>query len=116
MYDYVRQHRRATIRVGFVITMALIIVFLSVMFAGSLEKLFLQKVTVNAMVVDVKGLRVGSPVWFSGVEIGAVKSIEFSVHRRVMVEMSILADALKYLKKDSKHLKMKLKQPKQSLN
>ncbi len=101
MYDYVRQHKRATIRVGLVITFALIVIFLSVMFAGSLEKFFVQKVTVNAMLGDVKGLRKGSPVWFSGVEIGAVKSIEFSVHRRIMVKMSIQADALKYLKKDT---------------
>lgn len=102
MYDYVKQHSWAKLKVGVVITIALLIVFLSVMFAGNIEKLFVPRTEVYAMVEDVKGLRDGSPVWFSGVEIGAVNSIEFTGQHMVKVGMSIIADALKYLKKDSR--------------
>jgi phospholipid/cholesterol/gamma-HCH transport system substrate-binding protein len=102
MYDYVKHHRWATLKVGAVITFALGVTFLAIMFAGSLEKLFIPRVSVFAMVDDVKGLRAGSPVWFSGVEIGAVKSIDFTIQRKVNIEMTVVSNALNYLKKDSR--------------
>ncbi|MBI4683466.1 MAG: MCE family protein [Nitrospirae bacterium] len=102
MYDYVKQHRLAKLKVGVVITIALLIIFLAVMFAGNIGKVLTPRVMIYALVDDVKGLRDGSPVWFSGVEIGSVKAISFSVRRRVEVEMSIASDSLKYLKKDSR--------------
>jgi len=101
MYDHVKQHRWAKLRVGIVITIALIIILLAVMFAGNIEKLFTPRVMIYAMVHDVKGLRDGSPVWFSGVEIGSVKYIAFTTQQNVKVAMSIVTDSLKYLKKDS---------------
>jgi phospholipid/cholesterol/gamma-HCH transport system substrate-binding protein len=101
MYDYVKQHRWAKLKVGIVTTIALIIILLAAMFAGNIEKLFTPRVIIYAMVHDVKGLRGGSPVWFSGVEIGSVKYIEFTAQQKVKVAMSIVTDALKYLKKDS---------------
>ncbi|MEW6602166.1 MAG: MlaD family protein [Nitrospirota bacterium] len=101
MYDYVKQHRWAKLRVGIVITVSLITVLLAVMFAGNIEKLFTPKVMIYAMVRDVKGLRDGSPVWFSGVEIGSVKHIKFTAGQQVRVAMTIDAESLKFLKKDS---------------
>ncbi|GBD95364.1 MAG TPA: MCE family protein [Nitrospirae bacterium] len=102
MYDHVKQHKWAKLKVGMVVSIAFIIVFLAVMFAGNIEKIFAPTVMIYAVVDDVKGLRDGSPVWFSGVEIGVVKSIEFSIHQKVKVKMSIASDTLKYLKKDSR--------------
>ncbi|HDH53004.1 MAG TPA: MCE family protein, partial [Nitrospirae bacterium] len=101
MYDHVKQHKWAKLRVGMVVTIAVIIVFSAVMFAGNIEKIFAPTVMIYAVVDDVKGLRDGSPVWFSGVEIGVVKSIGFSINQKVKVKMSIASDTLKYLKKDS---------------
>ncbi len=102
MYDYSKQQMWAKLKVGAVVTIALATLFLAIMFAGNIEKVFAPKVVVYAMVNDVRGLRDGSPVWFSGVEIGAVRSIGFTVQQKVKVEMSLAANALKYLKKDSK--------------
>jgi phospholipid/cholesterol/gamma-HCH transport system substrate-binding protein len=102
MYDYVKHLRWAKLKVGIVITVALLIVFLAIMFAGDIEKVFAPKSKVNAIFNDVKGLRVGSPVWFSGVEIGAVKSIKFTAQQSIRVEMMIHTSSLKYLKKDSR--------------
>jgi phospholipid/cholesterol/gamma-HCH transport system substrate-binding protein len=102
MYDYVKQHRWATLRVGMVITMALLVIFLAVMFAGDIEKFFAPKLSIYAVVDDVRGLREGSPVWFSGVEIGSVRSIRFTIHNKIQVEMLIMAEALKYLRTDSR--------------
>jgi phospholipid/cholesterol/gamma-HCH transport system substrate-binding protein len=101
MYDYIKHIRWAKLKVGLVITIATVIVFLAVMFAGNIEKIFLPKVKLYAGFSDVKGLREGSPVWFSGVEIGAVKKIQFTEERKIKVEMLINSDIINYLKKDS---------------
>jgi len=101
MYDYIKQFRWAKLKVGIVISIALSVIFFAVMFAGDIEKVFAPKVSIYAKFNDVKGLREGSPVWFSGVEIGSVKKIAFTIQRTILVEMTISADSLRYLKKNS---------------
>jgi len=102
MYDYVKEQRWAKLRVGIVITIAIGIVFLTIIFAGSIERIFAPRVRVYATFSDIKGLRDGAPVWFSGVEIGSVKSIRFTKEREILTGMSISADTLKFLKQDSR--------------
>jgi phospholipid/cholesterol/gamma-HCH transport system substrate-binding protein len=101
MYDYIKQLRWAKLKVGIVITAALAIAFLAVMFSGNIERIFVPRSTIYATFSDVKGLREGSPVWFSGVEIGSVKKMRFTPERTIVVEMSIRTTTLSYLKKDS---------------
>ncbi len=101
MYDYVKHLAWAKLKVGIVITVALLLVFITVMFAGNIEKLFIPRVKIYAVFGDAQGLREGSPVWFSGVEIGSVKSIKFTPEQKIQVEMKISSSTLKYLKKDS---------------
>jgi phospholipid/cholesterol/gamma-HCH transport system substrate-binding protein len=48
------------------------------------------------------GLRVGSPVWYSGIEIGSVKNIELHPEYGTLVTMSINHNVLQFIKKDSK--------------
>ncbi len=101
MYDYVKHLRWAKLKVGLVISIALAVIFLAVMFAGNIEKIFTPKSNIYAVFNDVKGLREGSPVWFSGVEIGSVKSINFTAQQNIRVKMSIVSGSLNYLKRDS---------------
>jgi phospholipid/cholesterol/gamma-HCH transport system substrate-binding protein len=101
MYDYVKQARWAKLKVGLVITIAILVIFLAIMFAGNIEKMFAPRIEIYASFDDVKGLREGSPVWFSGVEIGVVKDIQFTIQRDITVDMIIFKDTLTYLKKDS---------------
>jgi phospholipid/cholesterol/gamma-HCH transport system substrate-binding protein len=108
MYDYIKHLRWAKLKVGLVVTVALVIIIFTVMFAGNIEKIFMPKTVILASFHDVKGLREGSPVWFAGVEIGAVKSINFTMDENIKVEMSIDADSLQYLKQDSKAIIMTL--------
>ena len=108
MSDYIKHLRWAKLKVGLVVTIALVIIFFTVMFAGNIEKLFLPKSVLFASFVDVKGLREGSPVWFSGVEIGSVKAINFTVHENIKVEMSVDTNSLQYLKQDSQSIIMTL--------
>ncbi len=102
MYDYIKQLSWAKLKVGIVITCALFIIFVTVMFAGSIGKLFMPRTDIFAEFADIKGLREGSPVWFSGVEIGSVKSIYFTPKENIKVTLSISSDTIRYLKQDSK--------------
>ncbi len=102
MYDYIKHLRWAKLKVGIVVTIALIVLLFAVMFAGNLEDFFTPKVQIYAIFDDVKGLREGSPVWFSGIEIGSVKALNFIPQHRIKALLSIDSDVLKYLKKDSK--------------
>jgi hypothetical protein len=49
MYDYKKQFSWAKLRVGIVITAALITLFVAVMFAGNIGKLFSKEVTIDAL-------------------------------------------------------------------
>ena len=102
MYDYKKNHRRAGLKVGMVITIALTIIFIAVMFAGNIERIFAPRSSIYAVFDDIKGLREGSPVWFSGVEIGSIQSISFTAQQTINVEMSIISGNLQYLKSNSK--------------
>jgi phospholipid/cholesterol/gamma-HCH transport system substrate-binding protein len=99
--EYVKHLRWAKLKVGIVITIAMVIVFFAIMFAGNIERIFAPKVLIYAVFDDVKGLRDGSPVWFSGVEIGSVQSISFTAEETILVEMLITADTVHFLKEDS---------------
>jgi|Deesub1362A_J573_1020465.scaffolds.fasta_scaffold00289_38 phospholipid/cholesterol/gamma-HCH transport system substrate-binding protein len=102
MYDHVKHLRWAGLKVGILITIALIVLVLAVLFAGSLEGLFTSRVEVYAVFDDVKGLRKGAPVWFAGIEVGSVKSLQFMPQQRIRATISLDPDVLKYLKKDSR--------------
>jgi len=102
MYDHQKHLRLARLKVGILITIALVVLILGVLFAGSLEDLFTPRVEVYAVFDDVKGLRKGAPVWFAGIEVGSVKSLEFIPRQRIKATISLDPDVLRYLKKDSK--------------
>ncbi len=101
MDEYRKQLNRAKLRVGLVVTGALAVLFFTVLFAGNLEEFFTSRTTIYAIFDDVKGLQRGAPVWFSGVQIGAVTSIQLASGEKVKVTMSVNKGALAYLKRDS---------------
>ncbi len=102
MFDMKKQLMWAKLKVGLVITLALLMLFITVFFAGDIQNIFSPKVQIKVGVKDVRGLRKGSPVWISGIEIGSVKGIDLHPEYGTLVTMSINKDALKFVKKDSK--------------
>jgi len=101
MFNTKKELRWAKLKVGLVITSALLILFVTVFFAGGLENLFKPKEELRASVRDVRGLRVGSPVWTAGIEIGSVRSITLNQEFGTIIIMKIRQDVLRYIKKDS---------------
>jgi phospholipid/cholesterol/gamma-HCH transport system substrate-binding protein len=82
------------------VTAGLGVLFLAILFSGSIRSFFSPRTTVTAVFTDVKGLRPGAPVWFAGVQVGSVRSLKFE-QGRIVTTLSIDLSALPYLKKDS---------------
>jgi len=101
MFDLKKQLMWSKLRVGAVVTAALIVIFLTVFFAGSIETLFSPKIHIFAQIKDVRGLRNGSPVWLSGVEVGSVKDISLNPDYGTLVTLSIDKKDIDYVRKDS---------------
>lgn len=101
MFDLKKQLRWAEMKVGIIISLALAILFLSVFFAGSIERMVHPKVRVKAAIADVKGLKGGAPVWVYGLEEGTVEDISLDPKYGTVVTLSIYKNVLGYLKKDS---------------
>ena len=91
----------AGLRVGLFVTAAVVCLFFAVLFAGNIERLFTSRVVLYAVFDEVKGLRQDAPVWISGVEIGSVRSLQFTPEN-IRVTMSVDADALSRIKADSR--------------
>ena len=102
MFDMKKQLLWAKLRVGAVITLALLTLFVTVFFAGNIQDLFSPKIQIKAEIKDIRGLRKGAPVWISGIEVGSVKNIDLNPEHGTLVEMLINKGAAKFIKKDSK--------------
>jgi len=101
MFDIKKQLMWSKLKVGLVITTTLLILFVTVFFAGGIERLFQPRVEITAWIPDVKGLRAGAPVWLSGVEVGSVNEISLHPEQGAVVTMSVNKDALNFIRTDS---------------
>ncbi len=101
MFDIKKQLMWSKLKVGVVITAALIVVLLTVFFAGNIESLFSPKVDIYAQIKDVRGLRNGSPVWFSGVEVGFVKNIKLHSGYGTLVTLAINRSDTEFIGKEA---------------
>ncbi len=101
MADIKKQLQWSKLKVGSVITVALVILLVTVFFAGNIEELFSKKVLLRTHFKDVGGLRTGAPVWLFGTEVGSVREIDLSPAYRTVVTMKIYKGALSFIKEDS---------------
>jgi phospholipid/cholesterol/gamma-HCH transport system substrate-binding protein len=101
MADIKKQLQWSKLKVGSVITLALLILLVTVFFAGNIEELFLKKVELKTHFKDVKGLRRGAPVWVYGTEVGSVRDIDLDPKVGTIVTMKLNKSALPFIKEDS---------------
>jgi phospholipid/cholesterol/gamma-HCH transport system substrate-binding protein len=101
MFDLKKQVMWAEVKAGIIISLALIVLFLSVFFAGGIERLLRPRVDISAEIRDVRGLKAGAPVWVYGIEEGSVKDVTLNPEHGAVVTISIYKKALGFLKKDS---------------
>ena len=101
MFDIKKQLMWSKLRAGLIITIALLLLFFTVFFAGSIDKIFSPKTQIRAVIGDVRGLRRGAPVWISGVEVGSVADIALNPEGGTLVTMSVKKTDLKFVRSDS---------------
>lgn len=101
MFDLKKQLMWSKLKVGVVITLALITLFFTVFFAGGIENILSPKVELKAKIQDVKGLRKGAPVWLSGIEIGSVKDISLHPRYGAVITLALKKGAAQYIRQDS---------------
>jgi phospholipid/cholesterol/gamma-HCH transport system substrate-binding protein len=101
MFDTKKQLRWAKIKVGIVITIAFLVLFVAVFFAGNIQNIISKKTDLKIQFKDVEGLRKGAPVWILGVEEGYVKGIHLDPISGVIVTIALKKSSLRLIKQDS---------------
>ena len=101
MFDVKKQLLWSKLKVGVVMTLALSVLFATIFFAGSIQKIFSPRVKLKVQIHNVRGLREGAPVWVSGIEVGSVERINLNPTYGTVVTLSIDKKALGFLRKDS---------------
>jgi len=102
MFDTRKQLRWSKLKVGLVVSLALLILLMAVFFAGNVQEIISPKAVLKIQFKDVKGLRKGAPVWILGAEVGSVKKISLSPARGAIASISINKEALDFLKRGSR--------------
>lgn len=102
MFDTKKELTWSKLKAGVVVTVAFLVLLVTVFFAGGIETLFTKKAIIDASISDVRGLRVGSPVWIAGIEIGAVRKMTLHPNYGTLVTMAVREDTLPYIRKDAK--------------
>ncbi len=92
--------KKRSLIVGLFVLIGLIILVAGILVLGSQQNRFSKNIQVTAYFHDVKGLKVGNNVWFSGVKVGIVKQIAFENVESVRVVMHIEEKSSQYIRKD----------------
>jgi phospholipid/cholesterol/gamma-HCH transport system substrate-binding protein len=102
MFEIKKQLAWSKLKIGIVISIALLTLLLTVVFTGDIADIISPKELIKIYIRDVVGLRTGSPVWLAGIEVGSVRSIDLSPQYGTVVTVAVNRNVLGYLKKDSR--------------
>ena len=95
------ERNKRNVIVGLFVAVGLLILIMGVFTLGGQKKTFVAAINVNAVFEDVNGLQKGANVWFSGVKVGTVKSVDFDGSAKVRVVMHIEKKAQEFIRKDA---------------
>lgn len=88
--------------VGVFVAGGLLFLIAGILVIGNLHETFQRKMKVVALFNDVQGLQAGNNIWFSGVKIGTVSTIQFYGSSKVKVILRIETASQKYIRKNAK--------------
>lgn len=94
-----KENKRSLI-VGLFTFVGLVLLVAGILVLGSQQNKFSKNLIVKTYFSDVKGLKVGNNVWFSGVKVGIIKEIAFENIGKVRVVMTILEKDSEFIRKD----------------
>jgi phospholipid/cholesterol/gamma-HCH transport system substrate-binding protein len=89
------------IKLGVFISATFILFIVGIYFIGQRQKLFSTTFQVSGIFKDIGGLQVGNNVRFSGINVGIVDGIQQITDSTVQVDMLIVEDTRKFIKKSA---------------
>ena len=95
------QSKSRIIKLGIFIATGIALFIIAIFYIGSQANLFTKTFDVYTIFQNVSGLSQGSSVQFAGINVGTIKSIEIIESNKVKVNISIVSDVKKFIKKDS---------------
>lgn len=95
------QNKSKYIKLGLFIASGLVLFIVAIFYIGSKENLFSNTFDIYTIFSNVSGLSQGSSVQYAGINVGTIKSIEIVSSNKVKVNISIVSDVKKFIKKDS---------------
>ncbi|HCE57795.1 MAG TPA: MCE family protein [Prolixibacteraceae bacterium] len=93
-------NKRAVI-VGLFVFLGFAFLIAGTLMVGNLHETFTNKMEIVSHFDDVGGLQKGNNVWFSGVKIGTVSSLDFHGKSQVEVHLKIDKKTQQYIRKDA---------------
>lgn len=95
------QENKRSMIVGIFVLVGIVILVAGIITLGGQQNRFARTVTISTVFPDVGGLKAGNNVWFSGVKIGTVKSINFVNVQEVQVTLAIEEKSKEFVRKDA---------------
>ena len=87
--------------VGFFVILALILVILSLVFIARGQKWFEKRYYYSVAFHKVQGLKAGTPVTISGMEVGSVKTLRLNPQSKIDLTLEVLATYKDHIRQDS---------------
>ncbi len=94
----------STLRLGIFIFLGIVLLILAIFLVGQKESLFSSTFKVRAYFQDIQGLRPGTNVRLSGIDVGSVSDVEIinDTTGRVQVTMNLQTDIKRFIRTDTK--------------
>jgi len=92
---------KRAVMVGLFVFLGVAFLIAGILTIGNLHNTFKKKIEVFALFDDVNGLQVGNNIWFSGVKVGTVSSLEFFDNNKVKVKMKVENKSQQYIRKNA---------------
>jgi phospholipid/cholesterol/gamma-HCH transport system substrate-binding protein len=90
------------VMVGLFVSIGLMFLLGAILVVGNLHETFKSKMMLVSLFDDVNGLEAGNNVWFSGVKVGTVSSLNFYGKAQVEVCLKVDMKVKQYIRKDAK--------------
>lgn len=90
------------VKLGLFVAIGILFFVVIIFLIGSQQNLFSSQIQLTTYFKNASGLKVGSSVRFSGINIGTVDNVEIVNDSTVRVDMSVKEDVQKFVKTDSK--------------